>query len=110
MVEVPSFLTTTDGTAPRGFLSVRLKRLRATFLRVGDEDGIRVDEVGNGVGSGCRSSNADRERLRALGSAGDEDRGSKAGSSDAADFFLVLVLGSAPLRASGVSIPSSRVV
>jgi len=48
---------------------------------------MAVEEVGTGVGYMAFSSRASRFRLRGLGSAGEDDSGSKAGRSEVARRF-----------------------
>lgn len=55
--------------------------------REGEEVSIAVEEVGTGVGYVVCSSNASRFLLRGLGRAGEEEKGSNAGSRDVAVLF-----------------------
>ena len=48
---------------------------------------MAVEEVGTGVGYVGRSSKASRVLFRRRGKAGDDEKGSKAGSSDDCCFF-----------------------
>ena len=95
------------GSAPKGTLSVVLNRSRARDLAVGDELKMCVEEVATGVGRKSFPSNTLRDLLRFFGKAGDEDKGSNAGRSDAADFFLSTLPGAASFRGEGRSISLS---
>lgn len=104
---VPSSFTRTDGSVPKGTLSVPLKRLRANDLLGGDELRMLVDDVGSGVGRDSFPSNTSRDRFRGFGRTGEDERGSKAGRRDADNFFLPTLSGSAPFRGEGRSMSLS---
>jgi hypothetical protein len=59
----------------------------AWVTREGEEVSIAVEEVGTGVGYVVCSSNASRFLLRGLGRAGEEEKGSNAGSRDVVGLF-----------------------
>jgi hypothetical protein len=66
---------------------VRVKGRRGLPSPGGEEDGIAVEEVGTGVGYVTTSDMASRDRFRTRGSAGEDEKGSKAGRRDAAVLF-----------------------
>lgn len=57
------------------------------FSADGEEVGTTVEEVGTGVGYVTDSDKDSRDRLRTRGSTGEEEKGSKAGRSEAADLL-----------------------
>lgn len=76
-----------EGREPNGVRSDRVDEFvrRAGFdleTREGEEVSIAVEEVGTGVGYVVCSSNASRFLFRGLGRAGEEEKGSNAGSKD----------------------------
>lgn len=76
-----------EGREPNGVRSDRVDEFarRGGFdleTREGEEVSIAVEEVGTGVGYVVCSSNASRFLFRGLGRAGEEEKGSNAGSKD----------------------------
>jgi len=66
-----------------------------------------VEDVGTGVGKAGFLSNVSLDLFKVFGNAGEEDNGSKAGSREAADFFLATLAGSALFREASVCISLS---
>lgn len=81
------------GTVDKGARSDSVDKDRLTggltpAARGGEELSICVDEVGTGVGYVRVSSKTSRVRFSGRGKAGDEDRGSNAGSKEEIDLFI----------------------